>query len=280
MKLMKKLNAAVLSLALLLAVSCGKETKHEDPAPEVITQQPQPQVQNPVQKTCRLVGQSQGSYINYVNDASGKVIRINASSPFPPDYGFYQELIYNADGNIEEVKSYTGNNVLTGYHTYTYNANRLPETVSNYEVFTNGTIYRGYTQFEYNAGMQLIKKSMFGPGQTVSSSYSLYTYPAPDQSKEEDYYADASGNIRLVTTTIMHYDNKRSPYTLLNFMNERMLVSKHNDIATFQTNHNNNTTNNYTSTYEYNEEDYPVKRTITTQGSNFPSTMTWAYVCQ
>ena len=275
---MKKLNRIVVGLAVLLAVSCGKESKNEDPAPEVQTQNP---VQNPAPKTCQLIYQSQGSpSLYYTNDSTGKVIRITSPSPFPPDYGFYQELLYNADGNIEEVKNYNGNNELNNYQVYTYNADKLPETITNYSVYTNGPIYQGYALFEYNAAKQLIKKSLLGPSQSVSTNYTVYTYPAPDQSKEEIYSADASGNIRLVSTTITHYDNKKSPYSLLNFMNQRMLISKHNDIATFQTNHTTGATHNYTRVYEYNDEDFPVKVTTTTQGNNFPSTMTWTYNCQ
>ena len=275
---MKKLHAFVLGVAVLLTVSCGKETKNEDPAPEPEIQNP---VQNPVQKTCRLIYQSQGSpNLTYTNDSTGKVIRISSPSPYPPDYGFYQELLYNAHGNLAEVRNYTGNNELTGYQVYAYNADHLPETIKSYSVYTTGTVYGGYELLEYNNAKQLIKSSSFGPSQSVSSRYSVFTYPAADQSKEELYGTNASGTMRLITTTLTHYDTLKSPYSLLNFYNHRMLVSKHNDIATYRTNHDNNTTHNYTRTYEYNDEGYPVSATTTTQGSNFPTTMTWTYMCQ
>ncbi|MBK0403205.1 hypothetical protein I5M27_09425 [Adhaeribacter sp. BT258] len=75
MDFLKKLNTVLLSLAVLLAVSCGKESKKEDPEPE--------QVQNPVRRTCQLTGQNQGGgfYNTYVSDSTGKIIRINYNVP-------------------------------------------------------------------------------------------------------------------------------------------------------------------------------------------------------
>ena len=231
-----------------------------------------------------MLGRDSQPYISYVSNASGKVIRTFYRSPYPGSgLGFDHELIYNADGNISEVKSYDESKVLIGSQVYAYNADKLPETIHTYEVAGGGqAILINYELYEYNAAKQLIKKSLLGPQQTVSKSYTVYSYPAPDQIKEEVYGLTGASpnNPVLVSTTVNQYDNKKSPYSLMSFYNRRVIVSKHNIISSSDTNHNMGKVQIYTVSYVYNDSDYPVKESFLWQGQNFPSVINWSYHCE
>src|SRR5688572_8465353 len=118
---MKNLNRIVLGLAVLLAVSCGKKSKNEDPEPES-------QMQNQVAKTCQLLSGG-NPFTTYTYNTAGKVIRTSYRLPSTiSTTDFEDELLYNAAGNISEIRTFHGNRVLQRYKVYTYNVHNLPDT--------------------------------------------------------------------------------------------------------------------------------------------------------
>ncbi|MBK0403204.1 hypothetical protein I5M27_09420 [Adhaeribacter sp. BT258] len=157
----------------------------------------------------------------------------------------------------------------------------MPEIINEFTLSANGTVVNhSYWLYEYNTAKQLVKKSLLGPNHPVACSVTQYSYPAAGQIKEEVYSCDMTGNMRLISTTVKQFDNKKNPYMLLNFYQGITSLSKNNVIAHYETNHNTGRKYNYTYSYEYNEDDFPVKVTFVSQGNNFPSYYYWTYNCQ
>ena len=262
---MKKVNALVLGLAVLLAFGCEKDEKKEDPTPEGQTP-----------KSCQLTKiVSPETTSDFIYNNAGKIIRINEIQQDSTNNS-HLEITYNAAGNIAEVKHFNNKSTPYLHETYSYNAQNLPDTIYSMVSSQAGT----YKTYEYNAAGQLIKWSYFVRSQTIPSNYTEITYPAANQTKEIIYSRDALGNVVLNTTYENQYDNKKVPNALFNAL-FKPAISSNNLLSSKITNHQQGTTLIYTYSYTYNAADYPMQQSVTySQFSLPPAVSSYTYNCQ
>lgn len=234
--MLKKVNALLLGLMLILAFGCGEE----DPAPA-----------KPIQKSCLLIKEVKpGSTRDFFYNNAGQLVRVNFEFPI---YNTYLKIFYNSSGNVTNIKYIDPSDSLQ--REYIYNADNLPDTV----YFVRNSKKETYTKYEYNSDKKLIKRSEFGVGNATASSYNAISYPGPGQSKEMLYILDNTGNPVLESTTIKTYDDKKSPYTSLGFYYDQILVSGNNILTYASTDHSDGVTHTLTYSHNYNTEGYPVQ---------------------
>jgi hypothetical protein len=257
MEFLKKVNALVLGLAVLLTVSCGvEEKKKEDPAPI-----------EPTQETCQLTSAGSAVLLRYAYDSKGKVdsMYIRGST--------YFKVIYNSAGNPTEIKSFDINNTPIALTTYSYNSNGILESRFSGPLPSDGYSNRNY-KYYYNSANQLIKQTVHWKD-TVTLEKITYSYPAPDQVISKGYSpATNGGGYPLYYTRHNYYDNMKNPTLLLGYLIDDPL-SSHNVIRMITTEHPSNTTSTIDYTYVYNEAGFPVKRT-----RNGSPNYSWTYNCQ
>lgn len=273
MNFLKKVNALVLGLAVLLAVGCGEEAKKEDPTPE-----------NPVQKNCLLSKETnfQGYVTEYHYNSAGNVESIDYSDINAPGYVHHAyQMSYNADGNITEKKFFQPSDNLNDQTTlYTYNTDKLLVKRKNIMLVKNVWEDREIHEYKYNAAKQLIKESYRGSGDTTTQNYALYSYPAPDHVVVDTYFKDAAGNYILTYNTHFYFDNKNyhgSSLGYLRFPDDKASLLKRNIISYSSTDYRSGKTTTNTTAYVYNEEGYPVQ--IVNPATGAAST-TFDYSCQ
>jgi hypothetical protein len=261
---MKKVNAFVLGLAVLLTVGCGgNDEEKNDPTPA-----------DPLQKECFITKEVRQDYtIDYIYNA-GKLIRANFIKPDPVD-SWYIELTYNASGKIADMKYFDSKNVQDMQFAYTYNADNLPDTV--FTAFSSQM--SGYTKYEYNSAKKLVKRSAFNTGQPIPFNYTDISYPAVDQSKEMLYTRDAGGNMVLHTTQLIQYDNKKHPHSQLGVFDETLLASPNNILSVSTTFHTLGTNTSSSLSYTYNAEGYPTQLIGTSGQNGSQSTVNFSYNC-
>jgi YD repeat-containing protein len=151
MDFLKKVNALVLGLAVLLAAGCGDDEKGS-PSPG-----------NATQANCKLTKHTTSlSATEYIYDNAGKLVRVNHTSSVSPESNSYELITYDADGNITAVK-----NMVHGYSkVLSYNSNNQPDTIYHF----NGSVKSGFITCGYNAANQLVKWSSVSAHETVSSN--------------------------------------------------------------------------------------------------------------
>jgi hypothetical protein len=263
MEFLRKVNALVLGLAVLLVVSCGEDEK-TDPAPA------------PTPRTCKVT-QLNGS--DFIYDNTGKLVRINWVG-----IKHHQEIFYNAAGNISEIKDFDNSNVYISRQVYNYNAFNLPERIYSYFLNTSGLPSElNVSYFQYNAAKQLVKTIYYKTPNyplpdTVTENYSLFTHLSGNHVVEKYYAKDWNGILGLATTREMNYDNMKNPYHLIGYLDTRSLISPHNLTSTTYP----GSTDTYTITYSYNTDGYPTQQTVFLNGQLAPMGRNdrWTYSCQ
>ena len=271
MKMLKKVNALVLGLAVLLALGCGKDYKQDEPSPE-----------NMALKDCLLTKSTDagGEANEYIYNSAGKVESINYISSSTGQKFRISEQIYNSDGNISEYKFYQWNNVNDQKHIYTYNADKLLASRTFVQLQNNIWTEKKADQYRYNAARQLIKKSYHSSlPDTTTDYYSLYSYPATDQVVEKFYLKDVAGNFKLRFTFHYKYDDKSFYATSLGYSDWNPQLSKHNVISEATIDHFAGTTTTETYAYTYNADGYPVQYFNTTSGQPILH-RNYEYTCQ
>ncbi|KAA9340214.1 hypothetical protein [Adhaeribacter soli] len=275
--MLKKVNALVLGLAVLLAVGCGKD----DP-------EPQPDSQTPTPKSCRLVkyvfpgyGSNDGIVEKYVYDNSGKVIQKNIARSDSSKY--IEDIVYSANGNVKEIILSSGNrSVKSSYH---YNGANLIDKILFYDQDAGGNYYlQSIYQLQYDIIGRLIKHSNFGPQDTVSGGYIDYFYPAANQMKIMVYNKNQAGNLGLHYITFWEYDSHKNPVIIdgnfigsglykSNFIPQNIIKSTTTEVASGYTGEP------FFYNTIYNPAGYPIERT-TVVGNQILSKENWYYNCQ
>jgi hypothetical protein len=267
MEFVKKVNALVLGLAVLLAIGCGSEV----PEPEKESQE----------RTCKVTKSTYDQFTNkYHYNAAGKVSRVDIINPDPAD-NTHEEFLYDAAGNLKEIIIFGVNNVKSMQERYTYNQDNLPDTIYYLHQGSGGTSAAdGYMLHQYNSAKQLLKTSYFPDRQaTVPNNTADFTYPAPGQAIEKQYIKNAAGILQLEYTAHYQFDDKPNPLADLAHLNQLFMVMPHNLTAFQITYHTSGFSSSQTTAYSYNAEGYPVSYTISSP--DFPSVSgSYEYNCQ
>ena len=268
MKMLKKGNALVLGLAVLLALGCGDKEKKEDPTPV-----------NQVQKDCLLTRETtfQGSITEYNYNSSGRLESIDFIANGWKHHAY--EMSYNADGNISEARFLQPFTNLNDQKTiYTYNADKLLVTKTKLMLVNNVWEKREIFDYKYNAAKQLIKERYYVGLDTTTLNYSLFSYPAPGQVIVAFYTKDTSGNFSSGSKTHYYYDNKNhyaSSLGYFRFPEDKGYLLKHNVISSTTVYLNGTNTNN--TTYNYNVDGYPAQNVNPATGAVYAN---YEYGCQ
>ena len=252
---MKKVNALVLGLAVLLAFGCDGGEKKEDPTPV-----------NQVQKDCLITKEIYNEdTAEYTYNSAGQFVSVYSTLNSVKKYRL-NEILYNADGNIFEKRSFQPNsNSHDQKFVFSYNADKLPASITYSMLQNNVWKDMSFTYFKYNAAKQLIKKSYYTSYDTAAIFYALYSYLAPNHIIQTCYQKDNTDNYPLTYTYDLYYDNKQfyrlslGYYALTHSTFEEGLVSKHNLATVTTTDHLHGTTSTYNYGYTYNNHDYPVE---------------------
>lgn len=172
MEFLKKVNALIMGLLVLLAIGCGKDEKEE------IRPAQQKQV-------CTLVSARVNNYpYKFQYDSSGKLIRIDLLSDIDNSSLEYRILEYNSAGKIAKTNFYgSWNNSFMRSEIYSYNAAGLLYQKALTENLQSPPVV--YETFEYDSLNQLLKKSHVNCAD--GPHYSTYSYPANNIIKEEVY---------------------------------------------------------------------------------------------
>ncbi|MFC5271116.1 hypothetical protein [Adhaeribacter terreus] len=269
---MKKVNALVLGLAVLLAFSCEKEKK-DDPAPET------PQPAEATFKGCILTQDSSfsGSYkINYKHNAKGQITELKY---FTRTDTTTEQFTYKPDGNIVTF-SYSNPQEGAGYLSYQYNANNLISRIDiNNQPKGSGQFALDlYMLFTYDSLQRVKQRTSFYPPFTTWSYQDRYTY-LPTGNIVVKRYTDGNGIPMLTNTTEYGFDTKKNPTpTQLTLIGDELYTS-HNTTYKRSVHHTTNVTNEFFITYQYNADDYPVNRTVVR--NNYPTGgNAYKYHCQ
>ncbi len=270
MEFLKKVNALVLGLAVLLVVSCGKN----DPEPV-----------DPADNT-----NSRFSLISY---------------SFFEGQDFVAEYMYNPKKQIARIDYRAGNAVLY-YETIDYNANGQAirkdihaqfDHYLTYEYYPDGSLSKirnflstsatqpasltDIREFTYYNDKRLKQeKTFFGQDLTAPVSFTELTYPTDSTAvlKTHDPNTGDPALNYLLHTREVKFDKQNNPAQLLGVIDNTgdfNLGFKHNITYSKQTFANNTVGTIYTRRYTYNAEGYPVS--VTHQGPNATTTETFVY---
>ena len=252
MEFLKKVNAWILGLAVLLTVSCKKD----DPLPNHNV------TNTTIESNCKLlfiggIDTLYGDRYNY--DINGKLIGINK-------YQRFETLDYDGLDRIIRNNLYSLDSVLSGYFTYHYNGNGQLIKLKSFLLRSPGTLVEeDNITFVYNPNGELIERNHFSSPQSALPFYSLKYLRKPNGDVEIKFYLDAnvSGNPQLDRIENYSFDNKKGFYSgISNIINYNFLPTEHNVVAIKVYDKSYNLYSESTFSYNYNQEGYPI--TITT----------------
>lgn len=185
------------------------------------------------------------------------------------------DISYNPAGQIAEINI----NQYGGLHrnVFSYNSRNLPDTITYRDQAPSSTIRYA---FEYDLAGRITKYSLLRPQDTLSPYYTVVTYPAPFQTKEELFARNAQGNIVLSRTMIKQYDNMKNPFAELKLYPElQFILLNHNVTTQTVVNHIDNSTHSVSNSYVYNPDGYPTQR-VSKVNQQAADTTKWTYNCQ
>lgn len=270
---MKKVNALVLGLAVLLAFGCGgDEKKKEDPTPDN---------QVAVIKTCSIAKYHTFNYnsdYTYFYNTAGEVINVVRTSP-TSWLNYSDSVHYDTKGNISRISRYeagTGN--LSEYTDFHYNTNNnVTERRRFLQTPPGGPIQAGdFTLFSYDGAGRLIKSSDYNTIQPNPFSETDYFYNADGSIRSEKY----SVAIDQREVTEYTFDGNKNPWSEKKYNPNYWVSFKHNPIKIITTTYYGGvlrSTQNTHFSYTYNPNGYPTEMI----GNNNPGYKeTWTYNCQ
>ncbi len=192
----------------------------------------------------------------------------------------HSQVLYNAFGKIKEVTT-TGDS-FTYQTVYSYDASR--QLVQTEEYINSQLQY--YFTYEYNPRGQLIAKYSFAPQTPESSAFEAafkreYEYDQLNNLSQVTEFSKAAGSNDWTIYLVYHYsdyDNGYSVNHLLNYPHHLPVVMLlyNNPGKEIRINYPSGAQTITTHRYEYNRENYPVKR-ITTSSNNTSSRITFSY---
>lgn len=257
---MKTLQTIIaITILSLFSISCSSD---DESAPE------QTKPTYLLTKTTNNLG-----YSTYTYDANNKVSTVEHINPGFSNYK--TTFFYNSNGKLEETLEVSTGGAFPSSTkrrvTYSYDVqNRLTERKSfqtSYDFPSQYDYVRGYF-FEYN-GNTVIQKEMEKGKSFPSSRYVLDLNSDGNVLKYTSYdQMDANNPNGLISFSIVYaYDDKINVETSFPPESSFPFFNKNNAIKYTKTDQSG--TQTITDiTYEYNEDGYPVKRTVSGQGTN------------
>lgn len=276
MKFLKKVNALVLGLVVLLAFGCGGDEPEPDQKAE------EPQAQNYTR--CRIETSTiQGQLSKFIYNAQGEVIQITDATG-----KVTAEITYDSSGLLIEKAGYSYfGSIPTNKTVYEYNADSLPQKQIDYNRIsaTDPLVESGYHTFTYDAQKNLISRAYYAasnPG--VPYSRSDFFFDANGIATRSEHYVRNSFTNTLELTSAgetLRFDNKKfAGQGVLYF--DQFRTSGHNPLESISKQYQNGnlvSTTTYTYTYTYNAAGYPTQRVMTTNAGN-SSAINYEYSCQ
>jgi hypothetical protein len=271
MKLMKKVNALVLGLAVLLAIRCGKQNKQDDPDPInsqrqqcIITSIVETRFNSP--NTTAFYYNPQRVLMGYNNGDRYSSTKDSVS------------LLYDSAGELDKVIEYE-NGIVKGYITYDFNSAGLLNKASTFHgTFGSGTAALVmYNTFEYNSANKLIKINSFN-GQHQAFVYSKYIYPSATSVRNEIYQIANNDTLPLGQIREYTFDNNKSFQNLLGPAYRVGQISENNPL-TLKITYPGIDTANYSYSYTFNSYGFPISETAYFNGNQSSNTI-YNYDCQ
>jgi YD repeat-containing protein len=271
MEMLKKVNAIVLGLAILLAVGCGKEKDV-----------PTPGMANLAGLPCRMLQDSStdGTVVNnYFYNEEGKLLRINRNHYGQP---LFETLKYDNAGKLIQSNVYYQDSTLQQYYTHHYNASGQLIRQDWFLAAAGGTsIPNGTMTFTYDANGNITERSTLATNQSVDHKY-VYTHRPDGSILEKEYNAFlTSGVLQFCGITEYKFDTKQNAYPWFGTGQHIHIVTPHNVVSMKQY----DTTYTrpkveYLISYQYNAQDYPVSWVSTNVYENRVYTGTYDYNCR
>src|SRR5688572_8159048 len=182
MEFLKKVNALVLGLAVLLAVSCGKE-EVADPVSQ------DPNIVNPECKITEWKQHYDSAALSSIHhyDGQGRVSEIVTT--MGNSIRSHIKFEYNTAGKISKA-SWLDNNVVQDYILYDYSADGLRIKESTYYKSVPTAPFSLFVMFtnEYNGAKKLIKRNRFeNYDLTTPITFWTFTYQLPNKVITDTY---------------------------------------------------------------------------------------------
>jgi hypothetical protein len=261
MDFLKKVNALVLGLAVLLAVGCGGDEPEPDPQnnpgneKEVLTQIIKQQAGQNTKQTFEYNSEYKiAKVVNEFQDATGT-------------FSSYSLIDYNSAGKIKKVTTYDTNNQAYAYKTYDYNNAGQVNSIENYfKDFTSGAIaLQQKVTYEYDSIDHLKTQRFFNNQNTLTQYYTFSNLISGSTYKDE--YVMVNGNAELRRTLEYTFDNNMGINQLLGVLYDEDLISSHNINTMRIIPHPSNPVKYYYYSYTYNATGYPTEQII----KNYPN---------
>ena len=251
---MKKVNALVLGLVMLLAFGCGGD----EPVPEI---EPNPA---PIEKRCYFMQDSSsdgGNTNKYYQDATGKVIRIERKNYSQGQ--FYETLEYDNFGLLRRCNRYSPDSILVSYTNYLIDGNK---NILQYNEYSRSTIggpftITGKAILSYDSTGAISSRALL-PSANATVPTKLYQYahlPSGVMIENVAGNFNASGFGQLEEIREYRFDNKKNPYAALPHAMSLNIFTDHNIVSVKYFDASYNFLRESILTYQYNTEGYPVK---------------------
>lgn len=255
---MKKVNALVLGLLVLLAFGCGKdepEPKAQQQKKEVLT---------------HLVRQEGTMRISQTFEYDSFHRPVKALNVVTTPYESYESYVladYNSAGKIEKLSTYDTNNQMALYNTYHYLGNGQLEGIKYYGKGTSGgpISLQYYTTYTYDSTNFLAKRQFFD-NLNALTWYETYR-KLPTGEVQKDRYEKYIGTMQLVNTTEYTFDNENGINQLLSVFYDENFISPHNVSTMRVIPYPSNPVKYYYYSYTYNAAGYPTEQVI----KNYPN---------
>ena len=148
---------------------------------------------------------------------------------------------------------------ISAYSEFEYDDGLRLTKKSNYFINNGNSQLTSYQIYDYNND-KIVKLSIFNP-QGILIQYNTYAYDNIGNIIRDDQYSNNSV-IKLANTRICEYDTKNNPYQVFACEGEPgVYTNKNNIIMETTVSYNGTAESHYTrlNTYEYNNLDYPVR---------------------
>ncbi|KAA9340211.1 hypothetical protein [Adhaeribacter soli] len=266
MDLMKKGNALILGLAVLLAFGCGSDNDtvapdNANPAPQNFTK-------------CQLIKDREDTLTSkYSYDSQGRLQeRVYA-------YG-RERFTYNSLGKILKWIRFTESLDTINVRTYEYNNDSLPIKVTSRSGMTSaGGIIAYHTQsMVYDSQKRIISNTTYNTSLAAITNKVNYSYPANNKVEIEGWELNRGTNtLQLHYNAQMTYDNNKTPWGDYPFFDP---IVNHNELTyAIQFHQPYPYSHSRTSTYTFNAAGYPIQKIEVTDG-RYTMVSTYTYNCQ
>lgn len=164
---------------------------------------------------------------------------------------------YDTKGRLTEYNiDYPSGSFSDLKYSISYTTDGRPERIVSFDINTGA--YAGYSSWEYLVGKIIFKR--YGLTNTLQSR-NEYTLAADGNNVAELKTYNAAGTLTS-TTTYSNYDAKFTVESLYPIGYSIGNLSKNNFTTLSRVNNVSGTTSGFSVTFEYNDEGYPIKRTL------------------